>query len=311
MFILLCCVPLAIQAQPQGGGKIPPEQFLASYAGIAQHEMRSQGILSSIKLGQAILESNWGSSELARNAHNFFGLKCRSANECTKSTYLLKDDDYVNGELVASTFMAFDHPVESFFVHTEFLKRNRRYDFLFDLPKDDYIAWAKGLQKAGYATDPGYADKLISIIEKYELYKYDQAVIHPGTEIFVEVPAKPVMPEPQPLQYPFAQDGMMAQQIPSKPQPNQLQVAQKPTIPTDYATEAPQQPSVSLPEVRIPEPAAEVIVTSEGIYDHSSYIPEAYREIYETEHSKSGNLKKPALEQAPRKQMGVGPLMPR
>ncbi len=149
--------------------------YIEKYKKIAIQEMGRAKIPASIKLAQGILESGDGKSSLAREANNHFGMKCGSS--WTGDTYYLKDDDYKNGVLVKSCFRVFKNPEESYYAHSEFLRDPRkayRYGFLFDLDIMDYRAWAKGLKKSGYATNPNYAKLLIGIIEANELYKYDK-----------------------------------------------------------------------------------------------------------------------------------------
>lgn len=155
------------------------EVYLNNYAEIAKKEMKNSGIPASIKLAQGMLESNYGRSELATVANNHFGIKCGSS--WAGKGYYRKDDDYNRkGQLMKSCFRVFSNAEESYSAHSDFItdpNKAYRYGFLFDLPKNDYKAWAHGLKSAGYATDPSYPDKLIFIIEKYELYLYDIEVL--------------------------------------------------------------------------------------------------------------------------------------
>jgi LysM repeat protein len=149
------------------------------YETAAVAEMMRSGVPASITLAQGILESNAGQSELAREANNHFGIKCGSSWK-GKSFKKLDDDRDSRGKRVESCFRKYETIEACFFDHSEFLRDPRkynRYGFLFNLPRTDYRAWARGLQTAGYATSRDYADKLINIIERYELYKYDR----PGT----------------------------------------------------------------------------------------------------------------------------------
>ena len=122
------------------------------------------GIPASITLAQGILESGSGKARLARDANNHFGIKCHD----WKGARVYHDDDKAQ-----ECFRKYKDPSQSFRDHSEFLANRKRYAGLFKLKKDDYKGWAKGLRKAGYATDPKYPQKLISLIERYELYKYD------------------------------------------------------------------------------------------------------------------------------------------
>lgn len=148
--------------------------YIESYKTIAVSEMIRTGIPASIKLAQAMLESDCGKSDLACKANNHFGIKC--GNDWNGKSYKKEDDDYENGKLVKSCFREFRSVHESYIEHSEFLmdpNKARRYGFLFELEPDDYKGWAKGLSKAGYATDPKYADRLIELIERYDLHQYD------------------------------------------------------------------------------------------------------------------------------------------
>jgi len=143
--------------------------YISDYKNIAIEKMMEYKIPASITLAQGILESGNGRSELTRKANNHFGIKCHSD---WKGKKVYHDDDK-RGEC----FRKYDNPVGSFNDHSLFLTTRSRYDFLFDLKKDNYKAWAKGLKKAGYATDRKYPTKLINLIEDYKLYAYDDLVI--------------------------------------------------------------------------------------------------------------------------------------
>lgn len=152
------------------------KQYMTAYKDIAISEMHRTGVPASIKLAQGMLESNWGRSELATIANNHFGIKC--GNDWTGKGFYKEDDDRDNdGNLVASCFRDFADAQESYIAHSDFLadeNKEYRYGFLFELDRTDYKGWARGLKKAGYATDPKYPHKLISIIEKYNLSQYDK-----------------------------------------------------------------------------------------------------------------------------------------
>lgn len=144
------------------------EEYIAMYASIAREEMAQYKIPASITLAQGILESGSGKSELTRRANNHFGIKCHD----WQGDKVYHDDDRAQ-----ECFRKYDDPKYSFRDHSLFLSQRGRYAFLFDLRMDDYKGWAKGLRKAGYATDRRYPDKLISIIERYQLYRYDEEVL--------------------------------------------------------------------------------------------------------------------------------------
>lgn len=136
-------------------------------------EMERTGVPASIKMAQAILESADGTSYLAINGNNHFGIKCGSKWK-GKTIYRKDDDRDKNGNLIASCFRKYDSAKTSFKAHSDFLRDNRRYAFLFDYKKTDYRRWARGLKQAGYATSKTYADKLIRIIEEHNLYHLDR-----------------------------------------------------------------------------------------------------------------------------------------
>ena len=146
----------------------PPHRmaYIEKYKDIAIREMRAYGIPASITLAQGILESGDGRSRLAVQANNHFGIKCHREWDGER----IYHDDDKKGEC----FRKYDHAEESYRDHSLFLTGRSRYAFLFELRPDDYRGWAKGLKKAGYATNPQYADKLIGLIEDYELHRFDE-----------------------------------------------------------------------------------------------------------------------------------------
>lgn len=147
-------------------------RYIDQFAALAVEEMQRTGIPASITLAQGIHESQSGQSPLARNANNHFGIKCKSY--WPGPVYLHKDDDTdKSGNLIESCFRVYDSAVASYRDHSEFLKHRRYYRDLFLLAPKDYEAWARGLKKAGYATDPNYAEILIRIIQTYDLDTYD------------------------------------------------------------------------------------------------------------------------------------------
>ncbi len=170
--LLFWSLGLAGSIQITGHASDVVMSYVDNYKGIAVAEMERTGVPASIKLAQAILESNMGRSELASQANNHFGIKC--GNNWTGKEYYLEDDDTdESGKMVPSCFRVFSSEYESFVAHSEFLMASKRYSFLFEYDKKDYKSWAYGLRKAGYATDRQYPYKLISIIERYNLQRYD------------------------------------------------------------------------------------------------------------------------------------------
>lgn len=147
--------------------------YIDSFQEIAKDNMKKHGIPASITLAQGVLESGAGKGRLSTIANNHFGIKCHKGwtGESVKH-----DDDAAQ-----ECFRKYDDPADSYRDHSLFLTSRPWYNPLFKLDKGDYVAWAKGLKNSGYATDPKYPDKLISIIERYELYKYDDEVLNRAT----------------------------------------------------------------------------------------------------------------------------------
>lgn len=166
MFIFMAVVSLyAAASNTPKAGNTPQEIYIGQFATLAVEEMYRSGIPASITLAQGLLESRYGLSELAVKGNNHFGIKCH--NNWTGGK-MYHDDDR-KGEC----FRKYSSPEQSYRDHSDFLRYRDRYKFLFDYKITDYKAWAYGLKKAGYATDPAYPKKLISIIEEYDLHEYD------------------------------------------------------------------------------------------------------------------------------------------
>jgi len=144
-------------------------RYIDDFKEIAKFNMKEYGVPASITLAQGILESGVGTGSLSQQANNHFGIKCHK--EWNGPSVLHHDD------AADECFRKYQDPAESYRDHSLFLTSRSRYDFLFDLPSGDYQAWAKGLKKAGYATDPKYPDKLISLIDRYDLHQYDEEVM--------------------------------------------------------------------------------------------------------------------------------------
>ena len=149
--------------------RVSVEQYIQQYKGIAITEMKRMGIPAAITLAQAILESENGNGDLAKKSNNHFGIKCK--NTWTGAT--VTHDDDAKGEC----FRSYTNTEESFRDHSNFLRNSTRYEFLFHLDAADYKAWAYGLKKAGYATNPSYPAMLIKNIEQYNLQQYTLAAI--------------------------------------------------------------------------------------------------------------------------------------
>jgi LysM repeat protein len=148
------------------------QDYIDSYKTIAISEMKRTGIPASITLAQAIVESDIGRSRLAKEANNHFGIKCH--DDWTGPT-VRHSDDRRN-----ECFRKYSRPEGSYRDHSDFLKGESRYKPLFSLDIKDYKGWARGLKKAGYATNPDYANMLIRKIEEYNLSQYDNGLIASG-----------------------------------------------------------------------------------------------------------------------------------
>lgn len=155
-------------------------QYIERYAQIALSNQNKYGIPASITLAQGLLESGAGNSRLAREANNHFGIKCHKSWRGGRTYHT---DDRPN-----ECFRVYTNAAHSFDDHGKFLQQ-RRYQGLFKLEPTDYKGWARGLQNAGYATDKGYANKLIKIIEDYRLYLIDAN--NPGRLYTYDQPKQP------------------------------------------------------------------------------------------------------------------------
>jgi LysM repeat protein len=156
--------PVASRTQPVSG--YSEAEYISRYKDLAISEMKRTGIPASITLAQGMIESDCGHSSLAREANNYFGIKC---HDDWSGPTIRHHDDRRN-----ECFRKYREPEESFYDHSDFLRTGSRYSFLFNLKPTDYRAWARGLKKAGYATNPDYANMLIRKIEAYNLMIYDR-----------------------------------------------------------------------------------------------------------------------------------------
>jgi len=179
---MISCRPARQTISPVGG-EANAQAYIEKYKGLAISEMKRTGIPASITLAQGMIESNLGRSSLAREANNHFGIKCH--NGWTGPT-IRHHDDRRN-----DCFRKYPRPEDSFYDHSDFLVSGSRYDFLFDLPVTDYKGWARGLKRAGYATNPDYANMLIRKIEENNLYYFDRGYSkkpEPGVPVAEEKP---------------------------------------------------------------------------------------------------------------------------
>lgn len=142
--------------------------YIEQYKDCAIQQMFRYRIPASITLAQGLLESAAGQSKLCKKGNNHFGIKVTTE---WKGPYMLQDDDYKNEK-----FRVYKSAYESYEDHSLFLANRSRYAFLFNLKPIDYVGWAHGLKKAGYATNPRYGHLLVDLIKNYDLARFDYAV---------------------------------------------------------------------------------------------------------------------------------------
>lgn len=181
---LLCAAPQLSAAESsdppfclvqQEEENLKAQAYIRSYLAIAIEEMNRSGIPASITLAQGMLESNYGRSELARQANNHFGIKC--GKDWSGITYYKNTQEqtaYGTQRTEMACFRAYESVEDSYKDHTNFLYSRKPYRTLFAARNMDYRFWAKGLKEANYATDVNYANKLIEVIEKFDLAQYDR-----------------------------------------------------------------------------------------------------------------------------------------
>lgn len=168
--------------------RLTREDYIQKYQALAIEQMEIYGIPASIKMAQALFESDNGNSRLARDANNHFGIKCKSS--WTGPTITHTDD------APDECFRRYESVEASFLDHSEFLDKSPRYEALFKLDPLDYKGWAVGLKQAGYATNPNYPERIIKIIEDNQLFLLDQgqtisvAVMPPPADDTPEQPAQ-------------------------------------------------------------------------------------------------------------------------
>jgi hypothetical protein len=178
---LFSCTAYKPVASTTGPG-IQAEDYINTYKDLAVSEMKRTGIPASITLAQGMIESDFGRSRLAREANNHFGIKCHG--DWTGPT-IRKDDERRN-----ECFRKYNRPEESYYDHSDFLKSGSRYSFLFVIDPADYKGWARGLKKAGYATNSDYANMLIRKIEENNLWFFDRGYNPPGQPLRIIVAGK-------------------------------------------------------------------------------------------------------------------------
>lgn len=165
-------LPTFLAANTSFAAAKPKNDYISRHLDIALMEKARSGIPVAVTIAQGIYESAWGESRLATEAQNHFGIKC--GKDWYGPSFSHEDDDVDStGAIIKSCFRKYESTEHSYIDHTDFLMSRPRYEFLFGYADSDYRSWAHGLKKAGYATNPEYAYRLIKIIEDYELYKYD------------------------------------------------------------------------------------------------------------------------------------------
>ncbi len=204
-FVGLCITGTA------GAQTISIEEYIKIYKDIAIQEMIRTGVPASITIAQGIVETENGNSKLVKKSNNHFGIKCKE----TWTGPSVSHDDDAPGEC----FRKYGSAEESYVDHSNFLKTRKHYSFLFDLDPADYKAWAYGLKKAGYATNPRYPEMLIKYIETYSLNDYSLAAL--GKKKVNETGTTVALAEAKPLvQEPVKQEPVKQQPVVTKPAVN-------------------------------------------------------------------------------------------
>ncbi len=186
----LVCFTARVSAQDDYNARA--KKYIETYSQLAITEQRTSGIPACVTLGQGILETEAGNSELMTMANNHFGIKCKNGWE---GETFLHTDDAEN-----ECFKKYKCAEDSYRDHSQHLKINPRYSSLFTLPMTDYAAWARGLKRCGYATDPQYAHRLIKIIEDFDLQQYTYAALDSSKNRNAALVAKqqtPTTPNPK------------------------------------------------------------------------------------------------------------------
>jgi LysM repeat protein len=172
------------------GSEPNAQTYINDFKDLAISEMKRTGIPASITLAQGMIESDFGHSRLAREANNHFGIKC---HDDWSGPTIRHNDDRRN-----ECFRKYSKPEDSYYDHSDFLRSVSRYSFLFEIEPTDYKAWARGLKKAGYATDPQYANMLIRKIEELNLYNFDRDYIAEKLPQQQPATAKVAVAQPEP-----------------------------------------------------------------------------------------------------------------
>jgi LysM repeat protein len=272
----------AKQAVQSPAGEINAAAYIEQYKDLAISEMERTGVPASITLAQGMIESDFGRSTLAREGNNHFVIKCH--NDWTGPT-IRHHDDRRN-----DCFRKYKRPEDSFYDHSDFLRSGSRYRFLFDIDGTDYKGWAKGLKKAGYATNPDYANLLIRKIEEYNLFYFDRnlplaeqprktetekpvsdsmivEIHHENDKPAVVSPVKRIM-ENNRIQYIEVKDGETREMIEKEFQLLKWELSRYNELSEDFTPVAGQMLYLQ-PKRDKAEPGKEVHVVSEGDTMHS------------------------------------------
>lgn len=193
VYILFAFTCLLVGIRPAFSQEAPNEniiKYIEQYASLAVKEMERTGVPASIKIAQGIHETNAGKSDLVLQSNNHFGIKCKSS--------WTGDKVYHNDDAEGECFRKYEDAKASYLDHSDYLKSQPRYAFLFEYDANDYAAWAWGLKKAGYATNPIYAQTLIKYIEAYQLNELNNFAENKDEEdledFFEKIRNKPLQP---------------------------------------------------------------------------------------------------------------------
>lgn len=249
------------------------EQYIIMYKDYAIVEMYRSGVPASITLAQGILESQNGNSRLAKEANNHFGIKCKTG--WTGKTIIADDDS--EGEC----FRAYESVLFSYKDHSDFLRENWRYTECFKLEKTDYKAWAEGLKKAGYATNPKYNTLITGIIERFSLHKYDLAPMPEGVKPEYDLNNNKI-----PVVY--VQEGETIEQIAKKNDLNESKIYRYNDLPKGAQVD-PGDLLYLKPKRRNGSEPYHIVQEGEKIYDLSQMYGIKLKQLYKKNHLESGD----------------------
>jgi LysM repeat protein len=222
--LLALCVCLVANAQNEKPLDNNVLTYIEKFRDVAKAEMVRTGVPASITLAQGIHETAAGKSELVLKSNNHFGIKCKSSWTGEKVYH----DDDARGEC----FRKYQHAYQSYKDHSDFLRQNQRYAFLFGFQPTDYENWARGLKQAGYATNPQYPQLLIGLVEKYNLNVYTKEVMAAeDSMVWVNDTTLAVFPKQS------TREVMVVEKNDEKKQPTQPLQAAMPVAAVETATE--------------------------------------------------------------------------